>query len=205
MSEHSKCRGPHDNWSKQKLPVFSDPTHSRSRRIKIFASVSVLIILLWATTLGLHLFKSDQTAFDLSVLPAQTSSELFAANTVLSSSSDALPDLGNLQPPATQEYIQPTGCAGLRYRKDSLVDGSRDIYAFLTAEPAWSYTALEAHCAQIDVLVPAWFEISGSDQKVVDVERQFVHFDSIHSTIAKYRNHFALMPALGLQEWTESP
>jgi cellulose synthase/poly-beta-1,6-N-acetylglucosamine synthase-like glycosyltransferase/peptidoglycan/xylan/chitin deacetylase (PgdA/CDA1 family) len=184
----------------KRLPIFSDPMRTRSRRIKCFGAATFLIFLLWSVTFGMRIFNVENLEFDLFPLSTQSFEPLFAANAASPEIDGQSLDESYVIAPATQKNVKSSNCNGLRGRDDALTQGSRDTYAFLTPDPSWSYTSLEANCSQIDVLVPAWYEISGSKHSVLNIQSKFEHADRIRNLIKANRNDFALMPSISLPQ-----
>ena len=203
MTAHFKCSDSGKVGPVKRLPIFSDPTRTRSRRIKLFAGAAFGILIFWLIAFGFRIFKVDTIEFDLHSSPSQSFEPLFAKNTELSALNEQLLDVSYLSPTATRRQSTSPNCKGLRGRGDALKQGSRDTYAFLPIEPNWSYSLLAAHCSQIDVLVPAWYEISGTELRILDVEPEFVYGDRIRNLIESNRNDFALMPSISLPEFSD--
>lgn len=196
MFGHHKCRGPTRDVAASNLPVFSDPTRSRSRRIKFLATATFATVFLWLVILGLHIFKVESVNFVVPSSADQPFESLFAPYADAPHFNDPLLD-GPYPRSATMHPGVAVGvCQSLRGRQDAFTLGMRDIYAFLPVSPVWSHVSLEAHCAQIDVLVPAWYEIAGAENGVVNVS--FQYGDRIGALIGANRNDFALMPSVSL-------
>ncbi|MFT6299695.1 MAG: cellulose synthase/poly-beta-1,6-N-acetylglucosamine synthase-like glycosyltransferase/peptidoglycan/xylan [Yoonia sp.] len=196
MFGHHKCREPEDDVAASQLPVFSDPMRIRSRRIKLIAGVTFVTILLWVVTVGLHIFRVEPVDFVVPPSTDQPFESLFLANAVAPHFHDPLLDGSYPSFSTMRPQVAVGDCQGLRGRQDAFTQGKRDIYVFLPASPVWSHVSLEANCAQVDVLVPAWYEISGAENGVVNVN--FQYGDQISALIGTNRNNFALMPSVSL-------
>jgi cellulose synthase/poly-beta-1,6-N-acetylglucosamine synthase-like glycosyltransferase/peptidoglycan/xylan/chitin deacetylase (PgdA/CDA1 family) len=196
MFGHHKCREPEDDVAASQLSVFSDPRRSRSRRIKFLAGASFVTILLWMVTLGLHVFKVEPFDFVVPSSKVQPFESLFTPNADAPDFNDPMLDRSYPSSVTMRQQVAVRDCQGLRGRQDAFTHGMRDAYAFLPASPVWSHVSLEAHCAQVDVLVPAWYEISSAENGVVNVN--FQYGDRIHAFIGANRNDFALMPSVSL-------
>lgn len=194
-SSGSKKKGP-----LERLPVFSDPAHIRSRRVALFAATIVLTLLIWGVALGFQIAKVENVEFDFSPYTTPSSKPLFQASVKVPDHVGASFTGGIRSLPTSRSNGAATKCNGLRGRKDALLQGSRDIFAFLPREPHWAHTSLEAHCSQIDVLVPAWYEISGGERPVLNIEKQFEYGARVHGLVKSNRDEFALMPSVTLPE-----
>ena len=183
-----------------RLPVFSDPTRRRSRRVKVFAGAAIFAFLLWGVTLGTHIFNVETIKFDLSAVASGSAEPLFELNIPTSGQSTQLPVESDADVPAVLFQNRFSDCNGPQGRGDAFKQGSRDIFAFLPLDPVWSHSSFEAHCSQIDVLVPAWYEVSGLERPVLNVEPQFEYSARIHRVIMSNRDNFALMPSISLPE-----
>lgn len=196
MFGHRNCRDLKRDGVASQLPVFSDPTRSRSRRIKLLAGATVVTVLLWVVTLGLHVFNLEPVDFVVPSPTEQPLESLFEPNTAALDLENLLNDESYPSSIPIPRQVAVPDCQGLRGRQDAFTQGMRDTYAFLPNSPIWSYVSLAAHCAQVDVLVPAWYEVSASENGVMDVDFQFD--DRINALIGANRNDFALMPSVSL-------
>ncbi len=192
--------GSQERAAAKQLPVFSDPSRTRSRWVSFFVGATLIAFLLWAGTLGLHVFKVENIKFDRSAFSTPTTDPLFGGADISSDISKQLVDEIHAGSAVVGGQTTLPNCNGLRGRDDTLTQGSRDIFAFLPPQPSWAYTSLEAHCSQIDVLVPAWYEFSGSEGPVLEVKSDFENRDRIHRLIESNRDDFALMPSISLPE-----
>jgi cellulose synthase/poly-beta-1,6-N-acetylglucosamine synthase-like glycosyltransferase/peptidoglycan/xylan/chitin deacetylase (PgdA/CDA1 family)/spore germination protein YaaH len=198
MDVHYKYADPKERIEGKDLPVFSDPMRSRSRKVSLLAGAFFIFVVFWVVALGLHVLKVEGIEFDRSRFVTSSAAPLFATD-------DLSPDVDAKE--AGHDYMndlaQPTqalppSCEGARGRGDALLQGSRDIFAFLPMEPDWAYTSLEKNCAQIDVLVPAWYVLSENGAAVRDIASDFHDAGRIRQLIKKNRDNFALMPSISL-------
>lgn len=203
MTKQSRSHIPDAERATVRLPVFSDPTRRRSRRVVLFAGAALVTFLLWGATLGFHINNVENVKFDLSAFKSNSAVSSFQVNDLGLDDSAQLFAENLVNVPNIPHQVPFTNCNGSRGREDALTPGSRDIFAFLSLDPVWTHTSLEANCAQIDVLVPAWFEVSGPEHPVLDVEPEFEYSDRIHSLISSNRDDFALMPSVSLPELSD--
>jgi len=114
-----------------RLPVFSDPTRRRSRRVKVFAGAAIFAFLLWGVTLGTHIFNVETIKFDLSAVASGSAEPLFELNIPTSGQSTQLPFESDADVPAVPFQNRFSDCNGPQGRGDAFKQGSRDIFAFL--------------------------------------------------------------------------
>ncbi|MEH6834769.1 MULTISPECIES: glycosyltransferase [Falsihalocynthiibacter] len=202
MTAHFKSSGSKKKGPLERLPVFSDPARIRSRRVALFAVTLISTFLLWGVALGLQIAKVENVDFDFAPFAAPLSEPLFKVTAKALTLSVQGLDENFTESPSPLGKNALSNCNGQRGRRDALTQGSRDIFAFLPIEPIWSYTSLEAHCAQIDVLVPAWYEISGLERPVLNLGTKFEYGDRIQKLINSNRDDFALMPSISLPEFS---
>lgn len=198
MLGHEQCQSTTDDRATRELPVFSDPTRSRSRRVKLLTVTISVTLLAWFALLGSHISEVEPVGFVNPPAAADPLNSLFASD-----KSTALPDIGDqlLQGRfsgsiPTQQQVTAPNCDSARGRKDAFTQGARDIYAVLPISPVWAFQSLQSHCAQIDVLVPAWFEIAESGEPLIEVVFQFDN--RVRDLIGSNRDNFAVMPSVAL-------
>ncbi|MGB3277893.1 MAG: hypothetical protein WBA92_01735, partial [Pseudorhodobacter sp.] len=198
MNAHYKYSEPKERIEGKDLPVFSDPSRSRSRKVTVLAGAVLVFVVFWIVALGLHILKVEGIEFDRSRFVTSDAAPLFAPDGI---SPDVDPMVADNA--YTNDLAKPTqtllpSCDGMRGRDEALLQGSRSIFAFLPVVPEWAYTSLEKNCAQIDVLVPAWYEVSETGAAVKDVASDFHDAGRIRKLITKNRDNFALMPSISL-------
>lgn len=200
MTAHYKYSDPLERINNDDLPVFSDPSRKRSRKVSAFAGALFVFAVFWIMLLTLHLFKMEDIDFDRSRFSTADVEPLFATGDISSDVDAVVADNAYIDDLAKPNQALLPSCDGARGRGEALLPGARDIFAFLPFDPEWAYTSFEKNCTQIDVLVPEWYKLSETGGKILDIASHFQDAIRIQQLIAKNRDDFALMPSISLSE-----
>ena len=153
--------------SHKRNPVFLDPLHRRARAIRIAASLSGLLLLVWLSTVAIGIYYID-------ILPENEKVAL-----IRTGASDTDGVAARAPAPA------PEACSGEPIDSAAALpqDGSMTRSAYLRVWPDRSLETLTGHCSGLDTILAEWIEIdpgsqtatwlseAGSDAALQDLKR----------------------------------
>src|SRR5690606_26255180 len=153
--------------SHKRNPVFLDPLHRRARVIRIAASLSGLLLLVWLSTVAIGIYYID-------ILPENEKVAL-----IRTGASDTDGVAARAPAPA------PEACSGEPIDSAAALpqDGSMTRSAYLRVWPDRSLETRPGHCSGLDTILAEWIEIdpgsqtatwlseTGSDAALQDLKR----------------------------------
>src|SRR5690606_22142567 len=77
---HKDLRGAHESNAATKLPVFSDPTRARQRRVKVFSTATLLALSIWSVAVGVRIVNAEKFLIPIPVLATQSAQPLFGSD-----------------------------------------------------------------------------------------------------------------------------